>query len=129
MQNPPGKTALGLDKNVGAMLCYLPVCLVSLIYSIIVLVTDKDNRDMRFHAFQSILLAVAFFVLYIGVIVITMVGAAANSSLIALLGSLLWIVVLIGFLALMIWACISAYQGKQIKFPVVADMAEKWANS
>ncbi len=26
MQNMNGKTALGLDANVGAMLCYLPLC-------------------------------------------------------------------------------------------------------
>ena len=45
MQNMSGgKTALGLDTNVGALLCYLPLCAISLIYSIIVLVTDKDNR-------------------------------------------------------------------------------------
>ena len=53
MQNMSGgKTALGLDTNVGALLCYLPVCLINVIYSIIVIVTDKDNRQMRFHAFQ-----------------------------------------------------------------------------
>ena len=46
-----GKTALGLDKNVGGLLCYLPICLISVIYSIIVIATDKENRDVRFHAF------------------------------------------------------------------------------
>ena len=55
MQNMNGKTALGLDSNVGAMLCYLPLCGISLIYSIIVLITDKSNKTVRFHAFQSLL--------------------------------------------------------------------------
>ena len=53
-----GKTALGLDANVGAGLCYLAnfVCYLGLIYSIIVLVTDKTNKLARFHAAQSLIL-------------------------------------------------------------------------
>jgi len=44
MQNmSPGKSALGLDANVVAGLCYIPVCYLNLILSIITLVTDKTN--------------------------------------------------------------------------------------
>ena len=62
MQNPSGgKTALGLDTNVGAGICYVGnvVCALGLIYSIVVLVTDKANSLVRFHAMQSILLTLA----------------------------------------------------------------------
>lgn len=60
MQNTNGKTALGLDNNVGALICYVGnvICALGFIYSIIVLVTDKTNKLPRFHAFQSILLSV-----------------------------------------------------------------------
>lgn len=129
MQNPAGKTALGLDTNVGALLCYLPVCLISLIYSIIVIVTDKDNRQMRFHAFQSLLLTVLYivlvFVLYIFIFVVAMVtGSGALASLMSLLVLLL----VVAFLGAMIFGMIKGYQGQQFKFPIVGDMAEKWAN-
>lgn len=53
MQNS-GKTSIGLDANIAAMLCYIPLCFVNLIFSIILVVTEKTNKFVRFHAFQSI---------------------------------------------------------------------------
>jgi uncharacterized membrane protein len=124
-----GKTALGLDANVGAMLCYLPICAVSLIYSIIVLVTDKENRMVRFHAFQSLLLlggavVVLFVVGFIG----GFLGAALNSFAIsAVIGLLTWGLVFV-FIGIAIFMCVKAYGGGQFKLPVIGDMAEKWSN-
>jgi uncharacterized membrane protein len=131
MQNPSGgKTALGLDTNVGALLCYLPVCLISVIYSIIVLVTDKENRFMRFHAFQSLLLTGIYVVIIIGLqIVSAIMVAATNSGVLAAMVGLIILVAVVAFLGAMIYGMIKGYQGEQFKFPVVGDMAEKWANS
>src|SRR5215471_17814780 len=57
---PGGKTqTLGLDNNVAALLCYLPACLccADLIFSILWLATEpKENRFLRFHALQGLLL-------------------------------------------------------------------------
>lgn len=130
MENPSGgKTALGLDTNVGALLCYLPICAISLIYSIIVLVTDKDNRSMRFHAFQSLLLTGAYIVVIVGVQILSaVISIATGSSILALLFGLLFLVVIVAFLGAMIMGMVKGYQGQQFKFPVVGDMAEKWAN-
>jgi len=130
MQNMSGgKTALGLDTNVGGMLCYMPLCAVSLIYSIIVLVTDKDNKMMRFHAFQSLLLTGVYFV---GILVISFIGGliagVTGSGLLGSMFSLLTIFIVIAFLAAMIYGCVKAYQGQMFKLPVVGDMAEKWSN-
>lgn len=125
-----GKTALGLDTNVGALLCYLPICAISIIYSIIVLVTDKDNRAMRFHAFQSLLLTGAYIVVIVAVQIFTMVViGVTGSGALGMLFSLLFFAVIIAFLAAMIYGMVKGYQGQQFKFPVVGDMAEKWANS
>lgn len=129
MQNMSGgKTALGLDANVGAMLCYLPLCGISLIYSIIVIVSDKTNKNVRFHAFQSLLLTAAYIV---GIIAVAMVGgvlvAATNSGVLGLLVSLIYGLVILAFLGLMIFGCIKAYQNSSYKLPVIGDMAEKWS--
>jgi len=124
-----GKTALGLDTNVGALLCYLPLCAISFIYSIIVLVTDKDNRTMRFHAFQSLLLTGAYIVVVIALQIFTaIVAGVTGSSMLAMLFYLLVIAVVVAFLGAMIYGMVKGYQGEQFKFPVVGDMAEKWAN-
>lgn len=129
MQNMSGKTALGLDTNVGAMLTYLPLCGVSLIYSIIVLVTDKTNKAVRFHAVQSLLLTAVYI---IGIVAVAVVGgvlvAATNSGVLGMLVSLLYFAVIIGFLGLMIFGCIKAYQGGSYRLPVIGDMADKWSN-
>lgn len=130
MQNMSGgKTALGLDTNVGALLCYLPICAISLIYSIIVLVTDKDNRSMRFHAFQSLLLTGAYIVVVIALqIFAALVGVATGSGMLASLVSLVVLLAVVAFLGAMIYGMVKGYQGQTFKFPVVGDMAEKWAN-
>lgn len=130
MQNMNGKTALGLDANIGALICYVGnfVCALGLIYSIIVIVQDKTNKLTRFHAFQSILLTVTALVLYIVAAMIIGVGAAADVGIISLLGSLLYMLVALGLLVAIIFAAIKAYQGQIFKIPVIGDMADKWSN-
>jgi len=129
MQNMSGgKTALGLDTNVGAMLTYLPICGVNLIYSIIVLVTEKDNKLVRFHAFQSLLILGALIVGCVGVTIVSVILAFVSSTLSVMFGLVVWLVVL-GVIGVMIFMCVKAYSGAQFKLPVIGDMAEKWANS
>jgi uncharacterized membrane protein len=126
---PPGKTqTLGLDYNVAALLCYLPVCAISIIFPIIWLVTEpKQNRFLRFHALQSLFLTGAFVVVYIvlsilgGVMMAATPFRSAGWSLFSLLQS----AVLLFFLVLAIIAMIKAYGNQMWKIPVIGDIAEK----
>jgi len=130
MQNMSGgKTALGLDNNVGALICYLNICLpIGLIYSIIVLVTDKTNKLPRFHAFQSLLLSAVGVI--IGFIVGTIFGAAtaAQSGILSGLGGLLYLVFALAMLGAVIYCAIKAFQGQIFKLPIIGDLADKWSN-
>jgi uncharacterized membrane protein len=121
------KTALGLDTNVGALLCYLPICGINLIYSIIVLATEKTNRLVRFHAFQSLLLLGVLVAGCIAVTIVSVFLAFVSSTLSVLFGLVTWLVAL-AILAVMIFMCVKAYSGAQFKLPIIGDMAEKWAN-
>lgn len=129
MQNMNGKTALGLDTNVGAMLTYLPLCGVSLIYSIIVLVTDKTNKMVRFHAFQSLLMTAVYVV---AVVAVAIVGgglaAATGSGILTSLVFLLYFACIGIFLVLMIVGCVKAYGNGSFKLPIIGDLADKWSN-
>lgn len=128
MQNPSGgKTALGLDLNVGALLTNLPVCGINLIYSIIVLVTDKTNKIVRFHAMQSLLLIALMVVFIVGVSIISIVLAFISSTLSMLFSLLTWVVIL-AFIGLAILLCIKAYGLQMFKLPVIGEMADKWSN-
>ena len=132
-----GKTALGLDNNIGALICYVGnvVCALGLIYSIVVLVTDKTNKLPRFHAMQSILLTATSIVLYIAAVIVSMVifaiGAALNSSLFGILSMLVYLVVLvigIGLFVFMVISAIKAFQGEVYKIPVLGNFADKFSN-
>jgi len=126
---PPGKTqTLGLDYNLAGLLCYLPVCSINLIFSIIWLVTEpKQNRFLRFHALQSLFLTGAFIIIYIVLSVIAGVAMAASpfGGVGWSLFSLLQGAALVGYLVLSIIAMIKAYNNQIWKIPVIGDIAEK----
>jgi uncharacterized membrane protein len=123
-----GKSALGLDVNVASLLAYIPLCLVGLIVSIIILVTDKTNKVARFHAFQSILVHAVFVILYVVVMIFGVMSAAMNSGIIGMLTMLLYVGWIVGLLGVCIFLMIKAYSGSIFKLPVIGDMADKWSN-
>jgi len=134
MQNPgSGKTALGLDNNVGALLCYLGnlVCMLGLIYSIIVLVTDKTNKLPRFHAVQSILLLAANLVIILPGYFIAFALVMMNSTITSLLATLIWLVLVVvglGLFVFMIIAAVKGFGGETYKIPVIGNLADKYSN-
>jgi len=135
MQNMQGKTALGLDTNVGALLCYLGnlVCALGLIYSIIVIVTDKTNKLTRFHAFQSVLLTVAGIIIGIPLYIILLIGFFAIDTQIGapIISGLMMLVLTVFGLAmfvLTVLAAIKGFQGQIYKIPIIGNLADKYSN-
>jgi uncharacterized membrane protein len=104
-----GKTSTGIQANVAALLCYL----VGVISGIIFYLIEKDNKFVRFHAMQSIVVFGAFFVLSMVLSFIPVFGWAVLPIL-GLLSIILWIVLMI-----------KAYQGEYFKLPIAGDIAEK----
>jgi uncharacterized membrane protein len=130
-----GKSALGLDGNIAALIGYIfwPIALVCVIM-------EKENKFVRFHAIQSLLyhaaIIVAAIVLVIIVIFLGIIGiasAAAGSSgggaiggILGSLVSLVWMVFILAYLVGLIYAAVQAYGNKMFKLPIVGNMAEKW---
>lgn len=104
-----GKTSTGIQANVAALLSYL----VGVISGIIFYLIEKDNKFVRFHAMQSIVVFGAFFVLSMVLSFIPVFGWAVLPIL-GLLSIILWIVLMI-----------KAYQGEYFKLPIAGDIAEK----
>ncbi len=103
-----GKTSTGMQPNVAALLCYVVGWVTGLVFFLI----EKENKFVRFHAFQSMVVFGAFMILSI-VLTVTVVGIA----LVPILGIaelILWIVLMV-----------KAYQGEKFKLPIAGDMAEK----
>jgi|ERR1051326_625639 uncharacterized membrane protein len=132
---PGGKTSLGLDSNVGAMLCYVAnvICCIGVILAVIFLVTEKENRFVKFHAVQSLFLVGVQLVIGIAVGVVgllfRMALSTADLGLIAVLLVFgLRIVILIIFLAIWVLAGVKAYGGQWYKLPLIGNFAWNMVN-
>lgn len=116
---PPatGSTAAGLNQNVVAMLCYL----LGIVGGIIFLLIEPYNRDrlIRFHAFQSIFLTIA----YIGSFIVLGILGSFTHGILFLLTPL----VQLFFLIVWIYMIVTAYQGKKVILPVIGELAQKQA--
>ncbi|MBP6343699.1 MAG: DUF4870 domain-containing protein [Candidatus Omnitrophica bacterium] len=108
MSQDLGKSSTGLQPNVSALLCYL----AGFITGIVFLVLEKDNKFVRFHAMQSI-------ILFGGILVLQM--ALVFTIVLIILVPLLNILSLIMWIILMI----KAYNGEMYKLPVIGKIAEQ----
>src|SRR2546423_12982173 len=129
-----GKSSIGLDGNIAAALGY-PIGIIA----IICLIIEKENRFVKFHALQSILLHVAFVVVAIALsvlgIVVGIAGAAASSAggggaiggLFGMLIGLGWLVFVLLYLGALIYAAVKAYGGNKFVLPGICGMAQKFA--
>jgi uncharacterized membrane protein len=133
---PGGKTSfMGLDSNLGAMLCYIAnfLCCLGLVLSIVFLVTEKENRFVKFHAWQSIFLVCLEIALGIILEILTVILRLALSiaDLGWIAGLLTWVLgvfLLFIFFILLIIGGIKAYGGQWFKLPIIGGFAWKTVN-
>ncbi|HEV2582009.1 MAG TPA: hypothetical protein VGT44_14230 [Ktedonobacteraceae bacterium] len=118
-----GPTSMGMQANVAAGVSYI----VGWITGLIFFFGEKQNRFVRFHAMQSIILFGGLTVL--DIVVNVLAGALVFSvpGFSVLLFGLVYLVGIAGFV-LWIILLINAFQGKYFKLPVIGDYAEKYAN-
>ena len=109
------KTSMGLEENVAGALCYI----LGWITGIIFYIMEKENKTVRFHAVQSIIvflpLTIIVGMFQVILLFIPFIGWAI-SGLMGLLMFILWLVLML-----------KAYQGEKFKLPVIGDIAEKHA--
>lgn len=118
-QTPPASSGgSGLAPNVASLLCYLCTWVTGLIFLLI----EKENKDVKFHAWQAIFLGIAVFVAYL---IIMVLGFIPYLGIVAMILNL---VVWVGFLVVWIIAMIKAYQGQKWLIPIIGPMAEQQAN-
>lgn len=115
------KTKLGIDQNIEGALCYLGFWVTGIVFFVL----EEDNKFVRFHAVQSIIVFLPltiigwFFGGFFGF------GFWWGPGLFVLIwiGYLIWIVSVILWLILML----KAYSGEKFKLPIVGDIAEQKA--
>jgi len=128
--SPLGPTSMGMDPKIAAGLGYL-IGIAGIIFFII----EKQNRFVKFHSLQALILhvgtGVVEFLLFILYFIVLAVAIGSNSSaglaIIPLFNALFALVGIAWFVGWLI-AMIQAFQGKYFKLPVVGDFVEKTIN-
>ena len=111
-----GPSSMNIDPKLAMGLSYLGGWVTGLIFFLL----EKQNRQVRFHAMQSILFFGSLTVLNI---LISFAGSAGVPFL-GLLGFAVGIIGFVGWIVLLI----NGFQGKYFKLPLVGDYAERYAN-
>jgi len=123
MGNPPPPVAAApMSHNVAAALCYV----LGLITGILFLVLEpyRQDRTIRFHAFQSIFLNIAWIAVWIVFSIVTSIFLHIVGFF---LGVLLWPLLSLCGLVLWLYMVITAYQGKTVVLPVIGPLAQQQA--
>ena len=94
-----------LPKNTKAALCYVGGWITGLVFLLI----EKEDKEVRFHAMQSLLA-------FAGLTILSMVPVIGwmISPLVMIAGFILWLVLII-----------KTYQGERVELPVIGDLAKK----
>ena len=129
---PGGKTSfMELDSNLAAMLCYISyfICCLGLVVGIVFVVTEKENRFVKFHALQSLFLFALVAILGIVFDILTYVMQLVLNLTVGfgwIAGLLTWvvgIVLLFVFAVFLIIGGIKAYGGQWFKLPLIGKFA------
>ncbi|MBZ5724779.1 MAG: hypothetical protein LAP87_07255 [Acidobacteriia bacterium] len=112
-----------MADNAASALCYVLGFITGILF--LVLEPYKNNRTIRFHAFQSIFLSVGVILIrwVLGMLLFGMLHSLGDAF--ALFG-LLSLVSLACF-ALWLFMIIATYQGKQIVLPIIGPLAQQQA--
>ena len=104
-----GSTDTGIKANIAALLTYL----LGFVTGLVFLLIEKNNKFVRFHAMQSIVVFGSIFVVQWVVTFVPIIGI--------IVGGLLWLLAVALWVVLMV----KAYQGEKFKLPLAGDIAEK----
>jgi uncharacterized membrane protein len=120
----PAVSVGGLSENAAAAISYLTI-----IPAIIFLVIEPYNRMrlVRFHAMQSIALAVAWIAIWIAITIIHI--ALHFIPFISVLFLLVDLAISVGFFIAWLFCILKASKGEYFKLPIIGDFAAKQANS
>ena len=114
---PPAAAAGGLQENVACALCYSLGFITGILF--LVLEPYNKNRNVRFHAFQSIFLNVVLIAIEILVSFVWTMSWSLAAMLSPLVG--------LAFFGLWLFMMYKAYNNQRVMLPVIGDLAQKQA--
>src|SRR5579862_2548361 len=114
---PPAiSPSVGMTDNMAGALCYLFGFITGILF--LVLAPYNQNREVRFHAFQSIFLSLAWVALEIVAAIFTAI-LIHIPILGALLSGLIYLVIGLGAFIMWLYMMFKTYNGEKIVLPVI----------
>ncbi len=104
-------SSTGIDTKLAGVLCYLLGFVSGLIFVLI----EKKDRDVRFHAYQSVATFLGLFILNVAASMVPLVGGIV-AFILPFVTFVLWLLLMV-----------KAFQGVRYKLPIVGDWAEESA--
>jgi uncharacterized membrane protein len=111
---------------VASALCYAVGLITGILF--LVLAPYSQNPKIRFHAFQSIFLNVAFIIIWIAFSIIASIFKFVS----LMFAPIIWLgffVVWVGFFVLWLMLIIKAYQDQKLALPIIGPLAQQQAGS
>lgn len=105
----PSETSLGLSENIAGSLTYL----FGFVSGFIMLIVERENHFVRYHALQSIYISIVFVSAYLLLGMIPFIGWL-SSMVLAPAGLVMWIILML-----------NAYKGRYSQVPYISDFANK----
>lgn len=117
-----GAKGTGLAPNIASLLCYICMPITSIIFLLI----EKENADVRFHAWQGTTFGIGYILVIIALEILAAIFGAIASVLGIIIG---FFIPIVGLIAFVVWivCLIKSYQGERWRIPIVGDFAAKKA--
>jgi len=120
----PTAQAAGLEENLACALCYVLGLLTGILF--LVLAPYNQNRLIRFHAFQSIFLNIAWIAVFIAISIVSLV-LLPIPFLGAILSVILHLAAGLGVFIIWLMLMYKAYNRERWVLPFIGPLAEKQA--
>jgi uncharacterized membrane protein len=121
----PAAAGTAMSSNVAGLLTYILGFITGIIF--LVIEPYKNDKFVRFHAFQSIFFNVALIVFWIAYMIVVSILSFVTLGFMALLLGLVGFLISLAILAYWIYLMYQAYNNKLYKIPFIGDLAAKQA--
>jgi uncharacterized membrane protein len=119
---PTPAASTGMSNNVAGLLCYVFGWITGLIFLLIE--PYKNDKTVRFHAFQSIFFNVALIAVYIAFMILGVVLAVIHLGILMIP---LYALLVLGIFGTWVFLMVKASNSEIFKLPIIGDLAAKQA--
>jgi uncharacterized membrane protein len=119
----PAAAGTAMASNVAGLLTYILGFITGIIF--LVIEPYKNDKFVRFHAFQSIFFNVALIVFWIAYMIVASILGFVSLGILTIVMGLVGLVISLAILAYWIFLMYKAYNNELYKIPFIGDLAAK----